>query len=228
MKQQIVRPSSCQGTLRRSQCRWKPWSPACQSKYWYRSCLWMSLSSESSVFNTIPRYLYWSKDFTYWPPNFNNGVAVLFALLASNVIQTVLLQLKIIPCDFAYAWHTCFLTTCSSVFIHALMRYFLCIPWNIVRNSKRVGGMRMTRCSEKSYAGSFQIFYSTYSQPHHWMAVRNARGNLVNCTFFPFTIFIICQIHRQLILTNLKCAQSCKTVAKHMKTSRKVYGFKYF
>jgi len=33
-------------------------------------------------------------------------VAVLFALLALNVIQTVLLQLKIIPCDSAYAWHT--------------------------------------------------------------------------------------------------------------------------
>jgi len=31
---------------------------------------------------------------------------VLLALLALNVIQTVLLQLKIIPCDSAYAWHT--------------------------------------------------------------------------------------------------------------------------
>jgi len=31
---------------------------------------------------------------------------VLFALLALNVIQTVLLQSKIISCDFAYAWHT--------------------------------------------------------------------------------------------------------------------------
>jgi len=25
--------------------------------YFYRSCLWMSLSSESSVFSTAPRYL---------------------------------------------------------------------------------------------------------------------------------------------------------------------------
>jgi len=66
----------------------------------------MSLSSESSVSNTIPRYLYWSTDFTYWPPNFNNGVAMLFALLALNVILTVLLQLKTIPCDSAYVWHT--------------------------------------------------------------------------------------------------------------------------
>jgi len=31
---------------------------------------------------------------------------VLLALLALNVIQTVLLQLKTIPCDSAYAWHT--------------------------------------------------------------------------------------------------------------------------
>jgi len=29
-KQQIARPSSRQGTFRRSQRRWKPWSPACQ------------------------------------------------------------------------------------------------------------------------------------------------------------------------------------------------------
>ena len=41
-------------------------------------------------------------DFTYWPPNFNTGVAVLLALLALKAIQTVLLQLKIIPCDSAY------------------------------------------------------------------------------------------------------------------------------
>jgi len=27
-------------------------------QYWYCSCLWMSLSSESSVSSTIPRYLY--------------------------------------------------------------------------------------------------------------------------------------------------------------------------
>ena len=64
---------------------------------WYRSCLWMSLSSESSVSNKIPRYLYWSTAFTYWPPNFKTGVAVLFARLALNVMQTVLLQT--IPCD---------------------------------------------------------------------------------------------------------------------------------
>ena len=76
------------------------------AKFWYRSCLWMSLSSESSVSNKIPRYLYWSTDFTYWPPNFNNRVAVLFALLALNVMLTVLLQLKIIPCNSAYVWHT--------------------------------------------------------------------------------------------------------------------------
>ena len=76
------------------------------AQYWYRSCLWMFSSSESSVSNTIPRYLYWSTDFTYWPTNFNNGMAVLFAFLALNVIQTVLLQLKIIPCVSAYAWHT--------------------------------------------------------------------------------------------------------------------------
>ena len=31
---------------------------------------------------------------------------MLLALLALNVIQTGLLQLKIIPCDSAYAWHT--------------------------------------------------------------------------------------------------------------------------
>ena len=75
------------------------------AQYWYRSCLWMSLSSEISVSNKIPRYLYWSTEFTYWPPNFKTGVAVLFPFLALNVIQTVLLQLKIIPCDSAYAWH---------------------------------------------------------------------------------------------------------------------------
>jgi len=76
------------------------------AQYWYRSYLWMSLSSESSVSNTIPRYLYWSIDFMYWPPNFNSAVAVLVALLALNLIQTALLQLKIIPCHSPYAWHT--------------------------------------------------------------------------------------------------------------------------
>ena len=76
------------------------------AQYWYRNFLWMSLSSEGSVSNTIPRYLYWSTDFTYWQPNFINGVAVPFALLALNFIQTVLLQLKIILCDSAYAWQT--------------------------------------------------------------------------------------------------------------------------
>ena len=68
-------------------------------QYWYRSCLWMSLSSESSVSNKILTYLYWSTEFTYWPPNFKTGVAVLLALLALNIIQTVLSQFKIIPCD---------------------------------------------------------------------------------------------------------------------------------
>ena len=76
------------------------------AQYWYRSCLWMSLSSESSVPNIIPRYLYWSTEFMFWPPKVITGVAVLLALLALNVIQTVLLQLKMIPCDSAYAWHT--------------------------------------------------------------------------------------------------------------------------
>ena len=64
------------------------------AQYWYRSGLWMSLSFESSVSNTIPRYLYWSTDFMYWPPSFNNGVAVLFALLALNVIPTVCCRWK--------------------------------------------------------------------------------------------------------------------------------------
>ena len=74
------------------------------AQYWYRSCLWMSLLSESSVSNTIPRYLYWSTEFTYWPPNFKTGVAVLLALLALNVIQTVLLQLKIIQLKKYCSW----------------------------------------------------------------------------------------------------------------------------
>jgi len=30
-KQQIARPSSHQGTFRRYQRRWKPWSPSCQT-----------------------------------------------------------------------------------------------------------------------------------------------------------------------------------------------------
>jgi len=51
------------------------------AQYWYLSCVWMSLSSESSVSNKIPRYLYWSTAFTHWPPNFKTGVAVLFARL---------------------------------------------------------------------------------------------------------------------------------------------------
>jgi len=29
------------------------------AQYWYRSCLWLSLSSKSLVSNTIPRYFYW-------------------------------------------------------------------------------------------------------------------------------------------------------------------------
>ena len=52
------------------------------AQYWHRSCLWMSLSSESSVSNIIPRYLYWSTYFKYWPPNCNNGVAVLYRTLS--------------------------------------------------------------------------------------------------------------------------------------------------
>ena len=37
---------------------------------------------------------------------FSNRVTVLFALLALHIIRTVLLQLKIFPCDSAQAWHT--------------------------------------------------------------------------------------------------------------------------
>jgi len=59
------------------------------------------------IWNNKPLTIdHWSTDITYWPPNFKIGVAVLFARLALNVMQTVLLQLKIIPCDSAYAWHT--------------------------------------------------------------------------------------------------------------------------
>jgi len=61
----------------------------------------MSLSSESSVSSTAPRYFYWLTDFLFLPPSVSNGVNVLFALLTLNVIQTVLLQLKIFPCDSA-------------------------------------------------------------------------------------------------------------------------------
>ena len=52
------------------------------AQYWYRSCLWMSLSSMSSVSNTIPRCLYRSTDFTFWPPSVSNVVTAHFALLA--------------------------------------------------------------------------------------------------------------------------------------------------
>ena len=61
----------------------------------------VSLSSESSVSSIMPRYLKWLTYFTFWPPSVNNEVTVLFALLALNVIQTPLLQLKTIPCDSA-------------------------------------------------------------------------------------------------------------------------------
>ena len=73
------------------------------AQYWYRSCLWMSLPSKSSVSNTIPRYLYWSTDFTYWPPTFNTGVAVLFALLAS-LLQQKCTSVSRIFCTVLYAF----------------------------------------------------------------------------------------------------------------------------
>ena len=38
------------------------------AQYFYRSCLWMSLSSGSSVSSTAPRYLYWLTDFRFLPP----------------------------------------------------------------------------------------------------------------------------------------------------------------
>ena len=81
------------------------------AQYWYRGCLWVPLSSENSVSNTIPRYLYWLTDFTFWSPNVNNGVTVLFALLALNAIQTDLLQLKIIPILHKPGTHLVFFAT---------------------------------------------------------------------------------------------------------------------
>jgi len=75
---------------------------------------------------------------------------VLFALLALNVIQTVLLQLKIIPCDSA-------LSRCS------------CIGPSVVAIYKNVGKYvftkhpRRTTC-RSSYAGVFcHLFYSARS-----------------------------------------------------------------
>jgi len=53
----------------------------------------MSLSSESSVSNTTPKYLQFT-DFTLCPPSVSNGMTVLFALVVLNVMQTVSLQLK--------------------------------------------------------------------------------------------------------------------------------------
>ena len=38
------------------------------AQYFYRSCLWMPLSSGSSVSSTAPRYLYWLADFRFLPP----------------------------------------------------------------------------------------------------------------------------------------------------------------
>ena len=70
------------------------------AQYWYRSCLWMSLSSESSESNRILRYLYWSTVLTYWPPNFKTGLAVLFALLALKVIQNSFVAVENNPMRF--------------------------------------------------------------------------------------------------------------------------------
>jgi len=64
--------------------------------FWHRSFLWMSLSSESSISSTTPKYLLWETDFTLRTPYVSNGMTALFAVSALNVIQTVLLQLKIL------------------------------------------------------------------------------------------------------------------------------------
>ena len=44
---------------------------------WYRSCLWLSLSSESSVSNAIPRYLYCLTDFTFWGRQYHYWIKIL-------------------------------------------------------------------------------------------------------------------------------------------------------
>ena len=54
------------------------------AQYFYRSCLWMSLSSESSVSSTAPRYLLWLTDFRFLPPVSVMGWLYAFALLALN------------------------------------------------------------------------------------------------------------------------------------------------
>jgi len=51
----------------------------------------------------IPKCLLWLTDFTLCTPSVSNGMTVLIAVLALNVIQTVLLQLKIISRDSAQA-----------------------------------------------------------------------------------------------------------------------------
>jgi len=81
----------------------------------------MSLSSESSVPNTTPKYLQFT-DFTLCPPSVSNGMTVLFALLVLNVMQTVSLQLKIIPCDL------------YELDIHLLYR-LLCNPRTLGQNT---------------------------------------------------------------------------------------------
>ena len=60
----------------------------------------LSIQYNPQIFVLVNRFYVLSTQFQYW------GGCAFFALLALNVIQTVLLQLKIIPCDSAYAWHT--------------------------------------------------------------------------------------------------------------------------
>jgi len=48
--------------------------------------------------STTPKYLYCVTDFALCPTSVSNGMTVLFALLVLEVMQTVLLQVKAIPC----------------------------------------------------------------------------------------------------------------------------------
>jgi len=82
------------------------WAYKRNEKYIFTAFEHRENETRSFLSNPMPRYLYWFTDFTFWPPSVSNGVTVLFALLALNVIHTVLLQFKIIPCDSALAWHT--------------------------------------------------------------------------------------------------------------------------
>jgi len=90
-------------------CSWTSGKKALRlfaAQYWCCSCLWMSFSSESTVSSTTLRYCYWLTDFALRQPSVSNGMTVLFTLLVWNIIQTILLQLKVIACDSAKAWHT--------------------------------------------------------------------------------------------------------------------------